>query len=143
VPVRVAESGEGPQPGIAYLGPDGMQMGISGERRIRLTNEVTDDGFAPSASYLFRSIADAYGPSAAGIILTGMGRDGAGGLLRLRQAGGITIAQDEASSVVFGMPGEAVRLGAVEYVLSPGQIAAFLRGAATQQGGKRASPLGD
>jgi two-component system chemotaxis response regulator CheB len=62
-----------------------------------------------------------------GIILTGMGRDGARGLLRLREVQGITIAQDEESSVVFGMPGAAISLGAAEHVLPPLQIAAMIR----------------
>jgi two-component system chemotaxis response regulator CheB len=88
---------------------------------------MTDSGFCPSASYLFQSAAEAYGRSAIGILLTGMGRDGAAGLKRLREAGGVTIAQDEESSVIFGMPGEAIRLGAVEHVMSPRQIVGTIR----------------
>ena len=71
----------------------------------------------PSVDVLFESVAREYGPAGAAVLLTGMGRDGAAGLLAVRQAGGRTIAQDEATSVVFGMPGEAVRLGAAERVL--------------------------
>lgn len=125
--VKVAEAGEATRPGTVYLAPNGFQMGIAMEGRIRLTKELAADGFSPSASYLFQSVAEAYGRSAVGILLTGMGRDGATGLQRLREAGGVTIAQDKESSVIFGMPGEAIRLGAAMYVLSPEQIAGTIR----------------
>ncbi|MBI2461066.1 MAG: chemotaxis-specific protein-glutamate methyltransferase CheB [Candidatus Rokubacteria bacterium] len=125
--VRLAEAGEPVRPGTVYVARNGVQMGITGDGRIRLTKEPAEDGFCPSASYLFQSVAQAYGRAAVGILLTGMGRDGARGLLRLREAGGLTIAQDEESSVIFGMPGEAVRLGAAEHVLSPEQIVVTIR----------------
>jgi two-component system chemotaxis response regulator CheB len=98
-------------------------MGLTHTGRISLKQESGDDGFCPSASYLFRSVAEVYGASAIGILLTGMGRDGAAGLRHLQEAGGVTIAQDEESSVVFGMPGEAVRLGAAAHVMPPRRIA--------------------
>jgi two-component system chemotaxis response regulator CheB len=125
--VTLAEPGELVRPGTVYLPRDGVQMGVAKDGRIRLMNDLTEEGFSPSASYLFRSVADAYGRSAVGILLTGMGRDGAAGLKRLREAGGVTIAQDEASSVIFGMPAEAIRLGAAEHVLAPEQIARMIR----------------
>jgi two-component system chemotaxis response regulator CheB len=125
--VKVGESGESVRPGTVYLAPDGFQVGITRAGRIGLTNESAEDGFCPSASYLFQSVAEVYGRSAMGILLTGMGRDGARGLLRLREAGGVTVAQDEETSVIFGMPGEAIRLGAAEYVLSPDQISGMIR----------------
>jgi two-component system chemotaxis response regulator CheB len=127
LPVKLAGSGEEVRPGTVYLAPEGQQLGITRNGRIRLTRGAAEDGFCPSASHLFQSVADAYGRSAVGILLTGMGRDGAKGLLTLRQAGGVTLAQDEESSVIFGMPGEAIRLGAAEYVLSPEQIAGMIR----------------
>jgi two-component system chemotaxis response regulator CheB len=80
----------------------------------------------PSVEVLFRSVAQAAGPFAAGVIMTGMGDDGAGGLLELREAGGLTIAQNEASSVVFGMPREAIRRGAAKYVVPLESIATTL-----------------
>jgi two-component system chemotaxis response regulator CheB len=75
---------------------------------------------------MFESVADTYGSSALGVILTGMGRDGAYGLRRMRESGAVTIAQDEATSAVYGMPKEAVRLGAAMYVLPLGEIAGVL-----------------
>lgn len=125
--VKLAEPGESARPATVYFAPDGSQIGITKDGRVRLTKELTEDGFCPSASYLFQSVAEAYGPSALGILLTGMGRDGAAGLKKLRAAGGMTIAQDKESSVIFGMPAEAIRLGAAEYVLSPVQISEMIR----------------
>lgn len=126
--VKQAESGETAQPGTVYLAPHDAQMGITKDRQIHLFKGTTENHFCPSVSYLFESVAKAFGRSAIGILLTGMGRDGAGGLLQLSKAGGVTIAQDEETSVIFGMPGEAIRLGAAQYVLSPRQIAELLRG---------------
>jgi two-component system chemotaxis response regulator CheB len=80
----------------------------------------------PSVDVLFESVATAYGAASAGCLLTGMGRDGAAGLLLLRRAGAVTFAQDEASSIVYGMPREAALLGAAAHILPPGRIAARL-----------------
>jgi two-component system chemotaxis response regulator CheB len=125
--VKLAEPGECVNASIVYIAPDGVQMGITKAGQIRLTKESAGYDFCPSASYLFASVAEAYCRSAMGIILTGMGQDGAQGLLQLREARGVTIAQDEESSVIFGMPRAAIRLGAAEYVLPPGQIAEMIR----------------
>lgn len=126
--VKLAEAGDTAQPGTVYLAPHGSQMGITMNRRIRLTRGPAESSFCPSVSYLFQSVAEAFGRSAVGILLTGMGQDGATGLLQLQKAGGVTIVQDEETSVVFGMPGEAVRLGAAQHVLPPRQISELLRG---------------
>jgi two-component system chemotaxis response regulator CheB len=125
--VKLAESGESVSAGTVYIAPDGSQMGITKAGRILLTRESAGYDFCPSASYVFESVAEAYNRSAMGILLTGMGRDGAQGLLRLREVRGVTIAQDEESSVVFGMPGAAISLGAAEHVLPPVQIAEMIR----------------
>jgi two-component system chemotaxis response regulator CheB len=114
------------RPGRVYVAPDGYQMGITRDGRTQLLNLPPLEGFLPSATYLLASLADAYGAAGMGIVLTGMGKDGVAGLKRLRQARGTTVAQDEESSVVFGMPGEAARAGAAEYVLSPDEIAALI-----------------
>lgn len=125
--VKPAVAGERVQPGTVYVAADPYQLGLDTGEVIRLAREPSENGFAPSVSYLFRSVAEVYGSAAIGVLLTGMGRDGADGLHRLREAGGVTIAQDEESSVVFGMPGEAIRLGAAEHVLPPERIAALVR----------------
>lgn len=125
--VTLGQARTAARPGVVYVAPDGAQMGIGPDGRITLTDDVAADGFRPSASYLLRSVARAYGASAVGVLLTGMGRDGAAGLLELRKAGGVTIAQDKESSVVFGMPMEAIRLGAAEHVLPPSRICETIR----------------
>jgi two-component system chemotaxis response regulator CheB len=80
----------------------------------------------PSVDVLFESVAEEFGPAAAGCLLTGMGRDGAAGLLQMRGRGAVTFAQDEGSCIVYGMPREAALLGAAEHVLPPGRMAARL-----------------
>ncbi|MEV6489182.1 CheB methylesterase domain-containing protein, partial [Actinoplanes sp. NPDC051633] len=80
----------------------------------------------PSVDVLFESVAAEFGAAAAGCLLTGMGRDGAEGLLRMRARGALTFAQDEASCVVYGMPREAALIGAAAHVLPPSRIAAML-----------------
>ena len=125
--VKLAEDQVMVHPGTVYVAPEGKQMGITSAGRIHLETESGGNGFRPSASHLLEAVTEAYGRHALGVLLTGMGRDGAKALLQLREAGGITIAQDEATSVVFGMPGEAIRLGAAQYILSPERIAETIR----------------
>jgi two-component system chemotaxis response regulator CheB len=127
IPVRIASHGELPLPGHGYMAPDGFHLGLSEGLRIALSDDPPEcNGLRPSVAYLFRSVATTVGPRAVGILLTGMGRDGAEELKLMKDRGAITIAQDEESSVVHGMPGEAIKLGAAMYVLSPEGIAAML-----------------
>lgn len=128
LPVRLAANGEGCLPGHVYFAPDGFQMGIDSAGRITLARERPDNGLCPSVSHLFRSVAGAMGQEAVGVLLTGMGSDGAAGLKLMREKGAVTIAQDRESSVVYGMPGEAVKLDAAAYVLPPERIAEVLKG---------------
>jgi two-component system chemotaxis response regulator CheB len=90
--------------------------------RLRLTRDAERHSCRPSVDVLFESVARAFGPAAVACLLTGMGRDGAAGLLDVRNAGGATIAQDEATSTIYGMPREAVLLGAAKYILPLPQI---------------------
>jgi two-component system chemotaxis response regulator CheB len=94
--------------------------------RIALSSAPPENGLRPAVAALFRSVADVYGKSVIGVLLTGMGIDGAKELLLMKQKGAITIAQDRASSVIFGMPGEAVNIDAATYVLSPARIVTML-----------------
>ena len=96
------------------------------EGRLHLTSDAQRHSCRPSIDVLFESVAREYGASGAGCLLTGMGKDGATGLLEMRRAGALTIAQDEATCVVYGMPREAVELGAAERILPLGQIASTL-----------------
>jgi two-component system chemotaxis response regulator CheB len=125
--VRLARGGEAAREGTVYVAPDAVEMGIDAERRLVITPAPSADGLHPTVDHLFASVALSQGARAMGILLTGMGRDGASGLARLRQAGAVTVAQDEASSVIFGMPGEAIRQGAVQHVLPPAEIARFIQ----------------
>lgn len=125
-PVKLGEHGERAEKGHIYFAPDDFHMGITSKGEISLKKSLQENGLRPSIAYLFRSVADAYGNSAMGILLSGMGKDGALELKRMRDNGCLTIVQDQASSVVFGMPGEAVRLRAADKILTPEQITAFL-----------------
>ena len=126
--VQLAEHGTKAMPGHVYLAPDGFQMGISNGGRILLSKDPPENGLRPSVSYMFRSVLNACGANAVGVLLTGMGRDGARELKLMRDKGAATIAQDKESSVVHGMPGEAIALAAATHVLPPEQIAAKLAG---------------
>jgi two-component system chemotaxis response regulator CheB len=122
-PVRIAIDGEPLLPGHAYLAPDDAHMGVRAAHRILLAKDAKEHGMRPSVSFLFRSVEQVYGANATGILLTGMGKDGVDGLKLLHEAGAVTIAQDEASCVVYGMPGEAILIGAAKHVLAPAAIA--------------------
>ncbi len=124
-PIQIATQGEPLLPGRAYLGPDGFHMGVE-RGRIVLSQEAPENGLRPAVSYLFRAVARVFGANAVGVLLTGMGRDGAEELKLMKDKGAVTIAQDKDSSVVHGMPGEAIKLDAATYVLPPPRIAVTL-----------------
>jgi two-component system chemotaxis response regulator CheB len=123
VRVQVAADGDLILPGHVYFAPDGAHMNVGMGGRLRLTKDDPENGLRPSVSHLFRSVANAYSKNAIGVLLTGMGKDGARELKLMRDEGAVTLVQDKASSVVHGMPGEALSLHAASYVLSPDQIA--------------------
>jgi two-component system, chemotaxis family, protein-glutamate methylesterase/glutaminase len=131
-PVQVAVRGESLLPGHAYVAPDNFQMGINADHRIVLTKDDRENGMCPSVSFLFRSVRATFGKNAVGVLLTGMGVDGVDELKQLRDAGAVTIAQDEESSVIHGMPGQAIKAGAVMHVLPLESIAKALATIATK-----------
>lgn len=128
LPVRYASDGEN----LPYVGQAGIIMAPPGSHlvvqrgKLRLTRDPERNSCRPSVDVLFESVAKELGSQTAACLLTGMGRDGAAGLLALRHAGALTIAQDEASSVVFGMPREAIQMGAADRILGLDQIAPML-----------------
>jgi len=124
--VHLAEHGMRPASGHVYVAPDDKHLTVENSGRIFLSDAPTENGLRPAVSVLFRSVAKNFGSHAAGVLLTGMGRDGADELKTMRERGAITFAQDRESSIIFGMPGEAVKLGAATHVLPPLAIAAAL-----------------
>lgn len=115
--VQIAPVGERPQPGFIYFPQERQHLKLDRDGRFVHSQEPPVDGHCPSVTATFSSIAQCYGRRTIGILLTGMGRDGAEGMKAIADAGGLTIAQDEATSVVFGMPKEAIALGAAHQVL--------------------------
>ena len=121
-----AETGIEPQAGTVYFSRGGSHLIIDSQGKLECSNGLIYDGHRPSVSVTFKSLAQHYGSEAAGVLLTGMGRDGVEGMLAIARAGGTTIAQDEESSVVFGMPKEAIAANAARYVLPLPRIAPAL-----------------
>ena len=134
VNVAEARGGERLLPGYVYIAPGDIHMGIErsgADYRTVLIDSERVSGHKPSVDVLFDSVSKAAGKNAIGIIMTGMGKDGAHGLLKLKQAGAFTLAQDEASCVIFGMPREAIKLDATSKVCDldaiPGVVFEYLR----------------
>jgi two-component system chemotaxis response regulator CheB len=124
--VQIAAHGICPMPGHAYLAPDDFQMSITTSRHILLTREDPENGLRPAVSHLFRSLCEVCGPNAVGVMLSGMGKDGAAELRLMKDRGAPTIAQDRETSVVHGMPGEAIALGGADHILPADKIAGAL-----------------
>ncbi|HEY7629750.1 MAG TPA: chemotaxis-specific protein-glutamate methyltransferase CheB [Thermoleophilaceae bacterium] len=124
--VKLGEAGHRPVAGEVILAPGEHHMSVDTAKRLVLTEESPVRGHRPSATHLFRSVASVYGANAMGVILTGMGDDGADGLVELRRAGGWVIGQDEATCVVYGMPREAAARGAVSEVRPLPEIASAI-----------------
>lgn len=112
--------------GHVYLAPDDFHLTIRPGGMLTLSKEPPDSGLRPSVGQLFQSLADVYGAHAVGVLLTGMGRDGAESLKHMKDRGAVTIVQDRETSVVHGMPGEAIALGAATHVLPADRIAPAL-----------------
>lgn len=121
-----AEDGLPVAPKMVYVAPGGLHLLVRKEGAghvVKLSEQDPENGFRPSADVLFRSVASAYGSSVLALILTGMGSDGAKGLASVKRQGSTVFAQDEASSVVWGMPGSAVEAGVVDEVLPLAEMA--------------------
>jgi two-component system chemotaxis response regulator CheB len=124
--VKEAEDGEKVQPGCGYVAPGGHHLLVEtegdGKGVIRYSSAPPLWGMKPAADHMLTSIAKAFGREAIGVLLTGMGKDGASGLLAIKTGGGMTIAQNRESSLIFGMPKAAIELGAASHVLSIDEI---------------------
>lgn len=121
--VSVAEDKGELLPGRLLLAPDDRHLTVNSHRQVKLVDDPPVRGHRPSGDYLLRSVGKHFRSGALGVVLTGMGKDGAEGMRRLKALGGKTIAQDEASSIIFGMPKAAIDLGVVDRVLSIDGIA--------------------
>lgn len=127
LPVRVAAETDRAEAGRVLIAPEGRQMEVRADGTVRCVSRSPRGVHIPSVDVLFESAAQAWGGRGMGILLTGMGADGAQGLLAMKRAGASTAAQDEGSCVVFGMPAEAARIGAVSLLLPPGELGDLLR----------------
>ena len=139
ISVKEAEGGERVLPGHAYLAPghSHLLLAKSGANYVtRLDQGPPVNRHRPSVDVLFASAATSAGRNALGVILTGMGKDGAAGMLKMREAGAVNFAQDEASCVVYGMPREAVAVGAVHEIASLDQLPARVLGQLAKDGGR-------
>lgn len=124
LPVAIACDAEPLRPGV-WVAPDGAHLVLTRDRRTRLDRTTVDGRHRPSADLLLDSLAAVLGAAAVGVVLTGMGRDGARGVAAVKARGGLVLAQDEATSSIYGMPRAAVAAGA--RALPPAAIAAVLR----------------
>ena len=141
--VREALDGEPILAGNVYIAPGDRHLTVARDGatyRCVLSDAAPVNRHKPSVDVLFDSVASAVGRHAVGVLLTGMGRDGAQGMLGMKTAGAATIAQDEASSVVWGMPGSAVRLGAADIELPLEKIAPKLRDLVLERGSAGGAP---
>jgi len=124
IPVKEAEAGDVLQNGVAYLAPGGYQMVVRGENGIIRLPSTPKTVFMPSVNVTMEAVLDTFGgKKVIGVLMTGMGDDGADAMVKIRKAGGITIAEDESTAVVFGMPREAIERGGVEIVAPSYRIA--------------------
>ena len=123
IPIKIAVDGEKLVAGHAYLPPGDKHLGVHREGVVKVGSDLPERNLRPSVDYLFRSIGNSYKGNAIAVILSGMGTDGAKELKKLRESGVFTMAQDKASSLVHGMPGEAIRIGAATVIANPEDIA--------------------
>jgi len=126
--IIIAREGMEPEDGNYYLAPGGFQLGIRPDGLLTVNQDPPGRNLRPSVGYLFSSLLRSYGNRILAILLSGMGSDGASDMKLLRDAGNVTIAQNRETSMIFGMPGEAEKLGAAQYFLSPAEIVNYING---------------
>ncbi len=134
VEIKVAVNGEALKPGVAYVCPSENHMRINSARKIVFVDRSPRDIFRPSCDTLLASVGEICGTKAVGVILTGMGNDGVGGMKKIKEAGGVTLAQDEETSVIFGMPNLAIESGFIDRVFPLEDLAAEIVRAAVERG---------
>jgi two-component system chemotaxis response regulator CheB len=127
VSVREAQTGDRPTAGTVLIAPGDKHLEIDDKGLVILTDGPTVNGCRPAADVTMLSVAKVYGRRSLAVVMTGMGKDGAAGALAIKRADGKTLAQDQATSVIFGMPKAAVDIGAIDEVVPLGDIAAWLR----------------
>jgi two-component system chemotaxis response regulator CheB len=132
--VRLAQDGDEIRPGLVLIGPSHAHVRAMPGSRVRLVRGAPIDGYRPSANVLLSSVARQHGERACGVILSGMGVDGVDGIAEIHAQGGLTLAQDEATAVVWGMPGEAVARGCVDCVLPAAELGRLLAATAQRAG---------
>jgi two-component system chemotaxis response regulator CheB len=133
------QAGVEPMPGKAYVAPGGRHLVVlrrAQQYELALNEDPPVLSCRPSANLLFQSAAAAYGPAVLGVVMTGMGQDGADGAAAIRKAGGMVFVQDEASSVVWGMPGAVVKAGLHNRIIPLGSLAEVIHGAVLQSRAK-------
>ncbi len=127
MPVSLAKEGQHLQAGQVFLAPGGVHLLLAGNRSFHFSSAEKVNSVRPSIDVAMKSVLAPIGTRIAGVVLTGMGCDGAAGIAHIKQIGGITIAQDQKTSVIYGMPKAAAETGKVDFVLSTDKIAVKLR----------------
>jgi len=133
VEVKIAAAGEVPRPGVVYFPREGTHLTVDSKGRLHSSLAPPFESHRPAVGVLFDSVALYYGSAVIAVLLTGMGSDGAEGMRTVARAGGVTVAQNEKSSVIFGMPKKAIEMGVVRHVLPLAEISAMLVKCATGQ----------
>ncbi|MBC9250496.1 hypothetical protein A9179_09450 [Pseudomonas alcaligenes] len=143
LPVCIAEDGQALAPGHLYLAPDGCHLGFAANRHVRLDDGPPEEHIRPAANHLFRTVAKYFGRQAVAIQLSGMGRDGAQGMLELSRAGCQTLVQEPGSALIDSMPKAVIALQAASQVLTPEDIATYLNTLAEQVTARTVKERGD
>jgi len=125
-PLIVAKNGDHIKNNHIYFAPEDENLKITNNKQLIIEPQKPDSALKRPINHLFKSAAEIYGKGAIGILLTGMGNDGAAGLKELKERGAATIVQDRDTSVIFGMPQEAIKLDAAEFIMTPAEISKYL-----------------